>query len=96
MPRRKKNELEKILDNLEKWNKETQKYLEKKDKKGNPKDDFSRILDGISRQNEALAVITTRSEALSKIKDNTTYMLAILGILTAYLIGLGFWLFTNV
>lgn len=96
MPRRKKTDLEKILDELEKWNRETRKYLEKMyKKKGNPGDDLLRILDGISRQNDALTMIITRVESLPKIRDNTTYMLAILSVLTAYLLGLGFWLFTH-
>lgn len=97
MPRRKKTELEKVIKNLDDWNKRTKKYLDKMyKKKGNPGDDTLRILEGLSRQNEALAVISTRVEALPKIKDNTTYILATLGILTAVIIGLGTWIVTHV
>jgi len=91
------NELERVLKNLDKWNKDTKKYLEKMyKKKGNPGDDNLRILDGLSKQNEVLAIITTRIECLSKINDNTTHIKATLIILTAVIIGLGTWLVTHI
>ena len=96
MPRRKKSEVERVIEDLRKWNRETQKYLEKMyKKKGNPGDDTLHILDGLSKQNEVLAVITTRAEELPKIKDNTTHIKATLIILTAVIIGLGIWIVTH-
>lgn len=96
MPK-KKTELEKVLKSLKDWNKKTDEYLKKMYKeKGNPGDDTLRILDGLSKQNEVLAVISTRAEELPKIKDNTTHIKATLIILTAIVIGLGTWIITHV
>ena len=101
MPKKRKRseypELERVLKNLEKWNRDTKKHLDKMyKKKGNPGDDTLRILDGISKQNEVLAVVTTRVEYLSKINDNIIHIKATLIILTAIMIGLGTWIVTHI
>ncbi len=92
-------ELERVLKNLEDWNKRTRKYLDemyKKKKKRNPGDPIEEILEGILQQNIVLKEITVRVGDLPKIRDNTTYMMATLVILTAVMIGLGTWIVTHI
>ena len=91
---------------LQEWNEEVEKIL-KKHEKGNPDEYTLWILNGISRQNDVLAeqnVVLGRIDTQvcnmfkteTKISHNITYILAILSIITTFIIGFSIWLATHI
>jgi hypothetical protein len=93
------------IKRLQEWNEEVEKILKKRGK-SNP--DYNLwILDGISRQNDVLAeqnVVLGRIDTQvcnmfkteTRISHNITYILAILSIITTFIIGFSIWLATHI